>query len=66
MKGGSVSLGRILWIDERRMLVIMDGKEPVENRPENGDLKYTTRKAEDERMDYVGPANLTGEEEHDL
>ena len=53
-KQRSVSLGRILWIDERKMLVMMDGIEPVENRPENGDLKYTTREAENERMDYIG------------
>lgn len=47
-KDGSVPIGRILWIDERRMLVMMDGKGPVEYQPENGDLKYTTREAEDE------------------
>lgn len=45
-KDGSVPIGRLLWIDECRMLVMMDGKRPVENRPENGDLKYTTREAE--------------------
>lgn len=50
-KDGSVPIGRLLWIDERRMLVMMDGKGPVENRPENGDLKYTTREAEDEQAD---------------
>ena len=59
VKDGSVSLGRILWIDERRMLVMMDGKEPVENRPENGDLKYTTREAEDEQADRCGRAERT-------
>lgn len=48
---GSVPIGRLLWIDERRMLVMMDGKGPVENRSESGDLKYTTREAEDERSD---------------
>lgn len=47
----SVLVGRILWIDKRRMLVMMDGKDPVENRPENGDLKYTAREVEDERSD---------------
>lgn len=53
-KDGSVPIGRLLWIDECRMLVMMDGKGPVENRPENGDLKYTTREAEDERSDCCG------------
>ena len=42
----SSSVGRILWIDKRRMLVMMDGKDPVENRPENGDLKYTVREVD--------------------
>ena len=50
-KDGRVPIGRLLWIDKGRMLVMMDGKEPVENRPENGDLKYTTREAEDEQAD---------------
>ena len=48
---GSVPIGRILWIDESRMIVMMDGKKPIENRPESGDLKYTTREAEDELSD---------------
>lgn len=51
---GRVPIGRLLWIDKGRMLVMMDGKEPVENRPENGDLKYTTGEAEDEQADRCG------------
>lgn len=60
-KDGSVPIGRLLWIDKGSILVMMDGKEPVENRPENGDLKYTTREAKDEQADRCG----CGETERD-